>query len=175
MEKKYGKPVLWMGAGVLLILGVSKAIFMAVSWGHGLRGEYFKDKNLARFAFSRVDKKINFNWNQNSPQKNFSADIFSVRWAGGIYIPEKDTYEFVTISDDGVRLWIDDVKIIDNWAPHSETTDRGSIALESGLHRIRLEYFEAASGATIRLLWKYGSMKKPRVVGMRFLKSDMPL
>ena len=60
----------------------------------------------------------------------------------------------VTPSNDGVRLWIDDTQLIDNWTDHTETEDVGRIALSAGTtHRVRLEYFYNGGQGATKLWW----------------------
>lgn len=59
------------------------------------------------------------------------------------------TYELRTISDDGVRVWVDGVLVIDNWDVHGSELDRAPIG--GGRHTIRVEYFEATGWAELRL------------------------
>ena len=41
-----------------------------------------------------------------------------------------------TISDDGVRVWIDDALVIDNWKPHESEVDYAPVS--GGRHAIRV-------------------------------------
>ncbi len=59
------------------------------------------------------------------------------------------TYELVTISDDGIRVWVDDRLVIDRWDIHGSTVDR--VPLSAGRHRIRIEYFEATGWAELKV------------------------
>ena len=40
-----------------------------------------------------------------------TADTFSARWTGQIEAPYSGTYTFYTVSDDGVRLWVNGVQL----------------------------------------------------------------
>jgi hypothetical protein len=88
---------------------------------------------------------------------------YSIRWTGQVMPRQSETYTFTTFSDDGVRLWVDGKLIIDNWTPHGTTEDRGAASLLAN-HRydIRLEFFQAAGGAAIKLLWS--SPSQPREI-----------
>src|SRR5881628_3434821 len=67
---------------------------------------------------------------------------FSVRWTGELEVPETDEYTLYTVSNDGVRLWVNGLRIIDNWTDHGETEDKANIRLEAGKrYEIKLEYF----------------------------------
>ena len=79
----------------------------------------------------------------------------SIRWTGVISAPQSGDYTFTTVSDDGVRLSLNDKLLIDNWTPHGTTEDKGTIHLEAGQALpIKLEYFQGSGGGTIRLLWQ---------------------
>ncbi len=56
------------------------------------------------------------------------------------------------ISDDGVRVWIDDRLVIDRWSIHESTVDHVPIA--AGRHRIRLEYFEMTGWAELQVRFR---------------------
>ena len=62
------------------------------------------------------------------------CDRFSVEWTGTISTTQgvDGTYLFSTVSEGGVRLWISDTLIIDNWTSHPLSTDTGSITLTGG-------------------------------------------
>jgi hypothetical protein len=58
-----------------------------------------------------------------------STGPWSVRWNGMIECPEDGEYSFHTFSNDGVRLWLDDQLLIDNWTDHGETEDIAKVRL----------------------------------------------
>lgn len=123
----------------------------------GLIGEYY-ERDTANpwqtLLLKRLDPMVNFNWGDFSPDPAVPADNFMVRWTGQIEAPITATYTFHTQTDDGVRLWVNDVQLIDNWTDHSNTHDSGDIALTGGQrYDIRLEYYENGGGAVCQLLW----------------------
>ena len=87
--------------------------------------------------------------------ENFPADNFSVRWEGELKIDYDSDYTFYTISDDGVRLFINDEILIDNWKPQPATERKGVINLRKNRkHTIRIEYFEQTGGEVMVLGWE---------------------
>ena len=88
------------------------------------------------------------------------VDNFSIRWEGRLKAPFDDNYSFYTISDDGVRLWIDGKLIVNNWTIHAATENRGDVHLLAGDHKIKLEFYEGPGLATIRLLWSSSHFSK---------------
>jgi 4-amino-4-deoxy-L-arabinose transferase-like glycosyltransferase len=119
----------------------------------GLRGSYFNGGGFNALLFSRIDRSINFDWGHDSPDPRVWNDNFSVRWNGLIKADRSDRYTFYTVSDDGVRLWIDGELVIGNWGPHAATEDRTEVYLDEGWHRISLEYNDIRYGAIIKFLW----------------------
>ncbi len=86
---------------------------------------------------------------------------WSVRWTGTVVPTVDGETTFHTVSDDGVRLWVDGKPLIDNWTGHGPVEDAGTIALKAGKPvAIRLEWFQGAGGATIRLLWSAAGLAK---------------
>ncbi|MGA8540300.1 MAG: glycoside hydrolase family 3 C-terminal domain-containing protein, partial [Terriglobales bacterium] len=116
----------------------------------GLNGEYFDNQELeGKPALTRTDRHIDFRWGEGSYSADGPVDHFSVRWTG-YFVPQKTAdYNFYSSADDGVRLYLDDRKVIDDWSRHSETLDTYTTHLESGhAYKIRFEYFEAVGSAT---------------------------
>ncbi len=131
---------------------------VVMSAGTGLSAEYYHNSDLTAFALSRVDQKIDFVWGKNSPTPAIYKNTYSARWHGFIEPRFSEQYTFSTISDDGVRLWINDQLIIDNWVDHSARIDSGSIILAAGgKYSIRLEYYERYGDSTVQLKWSSAS------------------
>jgi len=56
---------------------------------------------------------------------------------------------FIVGSDDGVRLYVDDVLQIDDWGSHSYRTTSKIINLSQGTHSLTLRYYEVTAGARV--------------------------
>lgn len=88
---------------------------------------------------------------------------FSVRWTGELEVQETDEYTLYTVSNDGVRLWVNGRQLIDNWTDHNDTEVKANIRLEAGKrHEIKLDYFFNGGQAVMKLLWsREGGIKEP--------------
>jgi hypothetical protein len=125
-----------------------------VGSGTGLRGTYYNNDDFTGADVERVDATIDFNWGESAPISGIGAESFSVRWRGKVQAQYSETYTFSTITDDGVRLWVNGVKLIDDWTSHAPQTASGTIALTAGQqYEIVMEYFDGALGATAQLKW----------------------
>jgi hypothetical protein len=129
--------------------------------GTGLTGRYYRDPgtgaHFGTLVLTRTDPTVNFNWSGQAPGAGVTADNFSVRWTGQVQAPVTGNFTFSTVSDDGVRLWVNGQLIINNWTDHSPTTNVSApIALAAGVkYDIKMEYYERGGGAVARLLWAY--------------------
>jgi endoglucanase len=129
-----------------------------VGSGNGLLGTYFDHPDLSGASVQRTDAAIDFSWGDGAPVAGMPSDGFSVRWTGQVQAQFSETYTFTTISDDGVRLWVDGVALIDDWTDHAPTTRSGAIALAAGVkYDLRLEYYDRTLGATAKLRWSSAS------------------
>lgn len=137
--------------------------------GTGLQGIYFNGTTLSGTPLlTRIDSNINFNLSYgNQPQVLSPApgivpeDGYSVRWTGLVQPLYSETYTFSTVSDDGIRLWVNGVLLVDNWVNQSATEKSGSITLVGGeQYKIVVEYFENTGNAVTQLYWTSASTPK---------------
>jgi hypothetical protein len=79
---------------------------------------------------------------------------WSARWTGFIEAPATGEYAFHTFSNDGIRLWVNGEKIIEDWTDHGEKEDTGRITLRAGeRYPLRMEYFYNGGQGVSRLWW----------------------
>jgi beta-glucosidase len=121
--------------------------------GHGLFGEYYANRELKGApAFTRQDANIDFDWGDGGPDKRVGVDDFSIRWTGRLRVPKDGSYELATRSDDGSRLWLDGKLIVDSWIDQAPATVSKRVELKAGRdYGLRVEYYEHAGGAMVRL------------------------
>jgi hypothetical protein len=121
----------------------------------GWLGEYFSNATLTGApVVVRTDAAIDFQWQQGSPAPGVPADRFSVRWRGR-WPFEEGGYRFYAYADDGVRLWVDGMTVIDQWRDQAATLAYGDLNLSTGQHDVRVEYYEAEDNAEIRIWWDH--------------------
>jgi hypothetical protein len=130
-------------------------VTMTVTRGTGLQAQYFNNRTLSGDpSLVRTDAAIHFNWSTGSPDALIHHTDFSARWSGQIQPLYSETYTFKTLSDDGVRLWINGKEVINDWTIHGFKADQGTIALEAGKkYDIKMEYYQHEGLASAHLLW----------------------
>ena len=90
-------------------------------------------------------------------------EYWSARHSGIIHIPAAGNWTFYLRSDDGSKLWIDDIEIVDNQGQHAMQERSGTVWLEAGEHRLRTEFFEHGGYAGLELKWEGPGLSKQTV------------
>lgn len=120
---------------------------------NGWRGEYFANVGLnGQPVVVRDDERIDFEWATGSPSPNIPDDRFSVRWQREVAF-SAGIYRFTATSDDGIRVWLDDRLIIDEWRDQSEQAFSVEIPVSERAYNIRVEYYENTLGAIAKFDW----------------------
>ena len=100
----------------------------------------------------RNDGSINFDWGHGNPHPDLTKDHFGVRWNRTVHFDE-GLYRFEATMDDGMRVWIDDVKIIDSWYDSQEHIISFDYWMSEGDHHIQVDYYEAGGEAIAKFSW----------------------
>ncbi len=119
-------------------------------------------KDRKQEKFDRVDPRISFHFGAESPLPGkMIASEFNVRWNGSLIAPETGTYEFVVKSENGIRLWVNDVEerpFIDSWVTQSPEVreEKKSIFLLGGrTYRFSMALLKYKDkSASVEVWWK---------------------
>jgi len=141
---------------------------------NGLKAYYFNNTSLSGTpSLIRIDPVLNFDWWFESPGDSIHNDEFSVRWVGQVKPKYSETYTFYTRSDDGIRLWVNNTLLIDNWRTHEFIEDSAKISLNAGVkYNMVIEYYEQGGLARAALCWESASQKKEAVSGTQLYTND---
>jgi hypothetical protein len=148
--------------GLLFVLSLSFAFFMppsptqsAVAGPVSFEGRYYNNMTLSGIpVLVRTDRIINFSWGTDSPAGWINADQFSVRWVRTAFFQE-GVYKFTVAADDGVRLFIDERLVINQWQDQSVRSYTSILPLSHSVaHTVTLEYYENRGHATAILNWE---------------------
>ncbi len=118
----------------------------------GLKAVFFNNIRLAWPPVAqRTDQKIAFNFRNLSPTFGVHATQYSVRWRGYFKVEKTGTYVFGAESDDGIRLFLDDQPILEDWNDHAPKTDYAERKLKKDhVYSIRIDYYNNQGGGKIR-------------------------
>jgi hypothetical protein len=117
--------------------------------------EYFNSQDLTGWpSLVRCeDGPFSYDWGQDSPAPEVTADQFSVRWTGRFSFPAS-TQTFTATADDGVRIYVDGEPLIDAWQDQGATTYEANQELSAGEHVVTMEYYENGGDAVAQLQWR---------------------
>ncbi|WP_018619057.1 OmpA family protein [Spirosoma luteum] len=167
----------WIISWLLVLLG-SRVAAQTGKPTSGLIGEYFNGPNFERKVLTRIDPAVDFDWNWQYPGPGVQREYFSVRWTGKLYAPKSGKYRFSALADDGVRVWVNGKKVIDEWRKQDDSNFTGDIALTGGrLYDLRIEYFNDWKGSVISVFWEmlinnrpsYRSLLPRQVIAGKYL------
>lgn len=129
----------------------------------GLIGRYYDGVDFDTLISTHVDPTVDFNPADTTLGVNRAngGDTFSVRWTGFVQPEFSETYTFYTSADDGIRLWVNDTQLINDWTDHGVQENSGTIALQAGqLYPVTLEFYENGGGAAVWFSWSSASQSK---------------
>jgi hypothetical protein len=110
-----------------------------------------------RSTISNSAGLIREDWGTGSPpNSNVNQDNFIVRWTGYVYASSTGDYKFYENSDDGVRLWVNNRRLIEEWNKSGlDKENSASIYLEGGKwYAIQMDYFDWDASAAVNLQWQ---------------------
>ncbi len=143
-------------AGFLLGIAVF-AVFWILYHGigyapcrHGLRAEMFKTEDFRESVQVFNGKQARFN---SITSRIFHRNIFSVLFTGYFYADKPGRYQFGLQADNGARLFLDDLKLIDGWKANPRNRRKAGIHLTTGFHQVRIEMYNHYLPAFID--WSY--------------------
>lgn len=93
------------------------------------------------------------NYGTGSPAAGVNNDIFSACWNGSFNFATTGYYVFNIVTDDGMRVFVDGALILDKYSQQAPTSYQIGLNLTAGNHNVKIEYYEAAGGATAIVSW----------------------
>ena len=102
----------------------------------------------AELHYPVVGEIISGRW--DIPEQEFTAGFpdnpgltewFALIYEGDSYFDEGGEYDFKAVSADGMRLFVDGQRVLDDAVLHATQETTGTVTLAPGLHRVRVEYF----------------------------------
>src|SRR5512137_2547490 len=118
------------------------------------RAEYYNNTVLAGTpVLVREESAIDHDWGIRSPGPGVQADNFSARWTRAVTLEYSGNYRFYMSSDDGMRVWVDDILLFDQWFDRQDAWFTADIYLAEGLHNLKVEYYEHTGAALARVVF----------------------
>lgn len=150
------------GSGTTLTLSGSQSgvnYQLLSGFQSGLSAQYYNNMTLTGSpVVTEIDGNINHpDFVASTRPSGVNSTQFSVNWSGFLQIPVSGNYTFTTVSDDGIRLWVNGNEVINDWNDHSQTNDNSpSMYFTAGQYiSIQCQYYQNGGGAVAELEWTY--------------------
>jgi hypothetical protein len=118
------------------------------------KGEYWTNSNLSGSpVISRNDKDVNFRWQEKAPVVGMPRDNFSARWTRSVNFQD-GLYRFNAKANDGIRIYIDGKRVLNEWHTSSGTTIYTFDKQLKGKHTIVVEYYDGTGNAIVKVWWE---------------------
>ena len=115
--------------------------------------EYFNSRDLEGApVIARNESAIEGRWGFGAPE-GVRADNFSARYVGKFNFAGTENFEFTMVAAGGVRLYVDDVIVLNDWRAAGRRTITVDVPLLQGEHVVKLDYFASTGAAQLGLSW----------------------
>lgn len=139
--------------------------------GTGLFGAYFVGKHLDQGGLlgTQQDPELDFNWDPEYGPVETDVELgedgcWSARWTGYVEPLYSEVYTFGVYTDGGVRVWVDQQLVIDEWASVSEGEQVGTVLLVGAvLYDIQVDYLPGLYEKKLQLSWASVSQAKETI------------
>jgi putative heme-binding domain-containing protein len=123
----------------------------------GLLVDYYatrlRDAKRATFAALTPTKSLAHDRVTTALPAVDKSDAFAARFRATLEVPTAGEWRFWLASDDGSRLWLDGVEVIENDGDHGVVEKSGAVELAAGAHALELCYFDAGGAEGLSLQW----------------------
>lgn len=116
--------------------------------------EYFNNPNVSgKPVFVTQATRVYFMWGQAIAARGVNRDQFSARMTKNETFAQ-GTYRFTARSDDGVRVYVDDDLVIDEWRAQPFGKNYSvDVPMTKGVHQLKVEYFDQGGAAALQFSW----------------------
>ena len=132
----------------------------------GLSSSYYTGMALSGDpVLQRIEPTISFSVGNNiAVVPEAGPSKWSASYEGFIEAPITGQIKLWTASDDGVRLFIGDDKVIDNWTNHGTTWNSATLDVTRGQKiPVKLQYFQNIGSSTLQLCWEWSGQTRVTV------------
>ena len=145
----------WVGTAVLLVVGLAVPLVESTRADtNAWTSQFYNNENLSGSpVLTRTDSKIDFDWGDGAPAAGVTADHFSARFTKSEWF-DRGSYRFSVRSDDGLRLWVGDLLVFDNWGDQQGEWQEREVALYRGVLQVTVEYYENTGEALVSADWE---------------------
>jgi hypothetical protein len=116
--------------------------------------DYFAGKTLTGPVIATaLEPTVAHNWGMAAPTAGVPADNFSARWSG-LFNFDGSNIIFRILGDDGIRLKVDGVVVVNGWKDQAATQYTATVPVSAGQHLVEVEYYDAGGNARAEADWQ---------------------
>lgn len=118
------------------------------------KGEYYINRDLSGAPILvRNDRSVDFDWGNGSPDSAVPSDSFSARWTRRMSF-EAGRYRLNLRADDGVRLYVNGTRVINEWHDSSGSEVYTVEMNLSGQTDLQMDYYERSGKARVKFSYE---------------------
>ena len=116
--------------------------------------QYYPNPSFQGNPTSRTEPSLRFDWHGNPPVAGFPGGFWTARFQQ-VRAFNPGVYQFVARVDDGVRITINDVQVMNEWREQSTRTFTSNVKLGAGNYNIVVEYAQFGGLSDLSLYWDF--------------------
>ena len=157
-------------AGLAMVLLLLRLVEFALPGG--CRITYYGPGSAAPFRGWSTAAALVRDYGDGRPLSWMHRDGWTACWKGKVLVPETADYAFFAQCQGGMRLWLDDVLVIDNWTSKGwqAGAQHANRRLEAGPHAFRMEFRDRGGRSAVRVSWTGGPVPPNTIVGSPYLR-----
>ena len=179
-----GVVVEWQGPGISKAAIPPSALSSQKRVPHGLGAKFFSTSGgmlaLPQFPlgpdFSVLKESTVANLNYASSHSFGNLGLttrFIGLFTGVVNVPSSGKWTFSSESDDGSKLYVDDVLVVNNDGLHGMLEQSSSVDLGKGSHSIRVEFFNGDGPGGLVLRWSGPNVAKQIIPSSAFTTAPL--
>lgn len=124
---------------------------------------YYANPDLTKRKATRMEVALFKDYGTQAPVFGMKTNAWSSRWETRLKVTQPAEYTFVARCQDGMRLYIDDNLLIDNWREQEwdKSVRTSKCALTEGVHTVIVEHAVYRGKGTIQVQWSGGKVQNP--------------
>jgi hypothetical protein len=138
-----------------LVLGLGSGAMACTAPVGSFCVDYFAGKTLGGVPLVSASDgaTVSHNWGMNAPVAGVPIDNFSARWSG-LFNFDGSNIIFRILGDDGIRLKVDGVVVVNGWKDQAATQYTATVPVSAGQHLVEVEYYDAGGNARVEADWQ---------------------
>jgi len=162
-----------LAAASLLVGSMVVGEFRRWNSPEGLLVTYYQDADLTRPVWHSYALDLLAEPNERPLPRRFGKGDFSSRWTGWLQVPQTADYTLRCQSEDGLRLYLDDRCVLDNWRdqPWTNSLRTVQLPLTAGLHPLKVEHYARHTRtAALCIQWGGGGIPTNTLLAAPYLR-----